>query len=163
MTHFETRSGKQDLRFKADWRPLAEQKADRPFTTPQVLWLGEFSADNRTLVSCANEFVYVWDVETGKLRRKIRRSHKWGSYLAVSPDGKTLATSDYRSADDYGTNAIRVYDLDTGEELLSLDPGDDRAVVLAFSPDGAKLFSGFHRGSATVWDIRRPKSVPGTN
>ena len=26
--------------------------------------------------------------------------------------------------------------------------------VMAFSPDGTKLFTGFHRGSAIVWDVR---------
>jgi WD40 repeat protein len=155
-------TGREQRRFKADWRPLEQQKADRPFTTPQVLWLGAFSADNRTLVTSCAEFAYAWDVDTGKLRRKIRRTHKWGCYLALAPDGKTLATSDQRSADDYGVDTIRLYDLDTGEQVLTLEPGDNRAGVLAFSPDGTKLFTGFHRGSAIVWDVQRGERGPAT-
>lgn len=35
-----------------------------------------------------------------------------------------------------------------------------RAVVREFAPDGAKRFTGFHRGSGTVCDGRRGEGVP---
>ena len=161
VIHFDAVTGKEERRLKADWRPLEQQKADRPFTTPQVLWLGAFSPDNRTLVSSAHEFAFVWDVDAGKVRHKIRRSHKWGSYLAISPDGKTLATADHLSADDYGSDTIRLYDLDTGDPVLTLEPNDNRAVVMTFSPDSGKLFTAFHRGSAMIWDARRGQRESG--
>ena len=31
--------------------------------------------------------------------------------------------------------------------------------ALTFSPDGSKLFSGFYRGSAIVWEVRREGSA----
>ncbi len=34
-------------------------------------------------------------------------------------------------------------------------PGGDRGNVLTFSPDGTKLFTGFYRGTAIVWDVCR--------
>jgi WD40 repeat protein len=154
VAHFDARTGRELARFRADWRPAPEQKADPPMRLPQVLWLGTFSADNRTLVTSCADYVYVWDVETGKMHNKIHRTHKWGTYLALAPDGKTLATSDERSADDYGSDTIRLYDIETGRELLTLDPPDNRAVVMAFSPDGTKLFTAFQRGSGMVWDVR---------
>jgi WD40 repeat protein len=46
--------------------------------------------------------------------------------------------------------------------VLTLDPIDDRASVLVFSPDGTKLFTGFHRGSAIIWDVRRGKRASDT-
>jgi WD40 repeat protein len=49
---------------------------------------------------------------------------------------------------------IRLYDVESGEQVLTLEPGGDRGKVLAFSPDGTKLFSGFFRGTAMVWDVR---------
>jgi WD40 repeat protein/beta-lactamase regulating signal transducer with metallopeptidase domain len=154
VAHFESRTGRELGRFRADWRPAPVQKADPPMRLPQVLWLGTFSADNRTLVTSCADHVYVWDVETGKMRTKIHRAHKWGTYLALAPDGKTLATCDERSADDYGSDTIRLYDIETGHELLTLDPPDNRAVVMTFSPDGKKLFTAFQRGSGMVWDVR---------
>ncbi len=77
------------------------------------------------------------------------------AFLGLAPDGKTLATSECQTHGDLGEDKIRLYDLDTGEQVLTLEPVDDQANVLAFSPDGTKLFSGFHRGSAIVWDVRR--------
>lgn len=47
--------------------------------------------------------------------------------------------------------------------MLTLESPDDRAVVLAFSPDGTRLFAGFQRGSAIVWDVRRGPGAPGAN
>jgi len=44
---------------------------------------------------------------------------------------------------------------ETGEQILTLEPGDDRASVMVFSPDGDRLFTGFGRGSGIVWDVRR--------
>jgi WD40 repeat protein len=153
VIRFDALTGKELRRFAADWRPPGERPV-RPGVITELLWLGAFSLEGRTLVSSHAEFIYVWDVKTGKLRRTIRRTHKWGSCLALAPDGKTLATSDHRSADDYGSDTIRLYNLETGDQMLTLEPPDNRAVVLAFSPDGTKLFTGFHRGSGLVWDVR---------
>jgi WD40 repeat protein len=55
---------------------------------------------------------------------------------------------------------IRLYDIETGEQILTLEPGDGRASVMAFSPDGKRLLTGFGRGSGIVWDDRR---VDGTS
>ncbi|MGO9468063.1 MAG: hypothetical protein ACLQIB_05060 [Isosphaeraceae bacterium] len=97
---------------------------------------------------------HVWDVDTGKLRRSIRHLHGPECFMGLSPNGKTLAISDRLYVGEHGEDTIRLYDLETGNQVLALEPRDDRAVVLAFSPDGTKLFSGFHRGSAMVWDVR---------
>ena len=75
--------------------------------------------------------------------------------LALAPDGKTVATTDVRSDEDFGEDTIRLYDVETGDPVLTLEPADDRADVLAFSPDGTRLLTGSERGSAIVWDVRR--------
>lgn len=45
------------------------------------------------------------------------------------------------------------YELDRGQNSLK----DNRANVLSFSPDGTKLLTGFRKGSAMIWDVRREK------
>jgi len=75
--------------------------------------------------------------------------------LALAPDGKTVAATDVRSDENFGEDEIRLYDVETGDPVLTLDPADDRAEVLAFSPDGTRLLTGSERGSAIVWDVRR--------
>jgi len=89
------------------------------------------------------------------LRRKFQHPHQHGCRLRLAPDGRTLATSDIRYGGDLGEDTIRLYDIETGAPILTLDPGDRRASVMAFSPDGTRLFTGFGQGSAIVWGVRR--------
>ncbi len=67
--------------------------------------------------------------------------------IAVSPDGKLLATADSHSQ-------IRLWCLADGQQLLSWDgqcPGWTRA--LAFSPDGKTLISGSDDKAVKLWDV----------
>ncbi len=153
VMQFDGRTGTVERRFLAEWRTALQQRARRP-RRPD-LWEGVFSPDGNTLVTSAAEYVYIWDVESAKLRRKIRHPHDHGCRLAIAPDGNTIATADLQYAGDYGVDTVRLYDIESGEEILQLHPGDNRAVVLRFSPDGTKLFTGFARGSAAIWDVRR--------
>jgi hypothetical protein len=47
----------------------------------------------------------------------------------------------------------------SGEPELIFEPVDERANLLAFSRDGTKLFTGFWRGSAIVWGVRRGQAT----
>jgi WD40 repeat protein len=67
--------------------------------------------------------------------------------LAFHPDGSRLATG----AED-GT--IKLWDVATGEEFLTLRGQDFGIVSLAFSPDGRRLVSGSQDWTARVWDAR---------
>jgi len=159
---YDALTGKGQRLFVADARPPEERKPVRPGGVLQLLWLGAFSDDGRTLVSYDEQMIHVWDVDTGKLRRSIRHPHGPECFMGLSPDGKTLAISDRLYVGEHGEDTIRLYDLERGDQVLALEPRDDRAVVLAFSPDGTKLFSGFHRGSAMVWDVRPGERRSGT-
>ncbi len=158
VIRFNALTGHEQRRFLAEWRTPEQQKAKRP-REPDI-WEATFSADGRTLVSSHMEWVYVWDVESGTMRRKIQHPHQHGCKLTLGPDGRTLATSDIRYGDDMGDDTIRLFDIETGEQILTLEPGDGRASVIAFSPDGMRLFTGLGQGSGIVWDVRRGQGTP---
>lgn len=63
--------------------------------------------------------------------------------LAVSPDGKLLATS----SDD---NVVRVWDLRSERQLASMEHGD-RVFDVAFSPDGEQVATASADQEAHVW------------
>jgi WD40 repeat protein len=138
------------IRFNA----LTGQEQQR-FLADEGCLTGSFSADGRTMALSFDGRIGVWDVAAGTLRQRIPYPHASGAVLAVAPDGKTFAASDVPDDDDFGDDMIRLYDVETGKLVRTLNPGDDRARVLAFSPDGTKLLSGFNGGSLIVWDVRR--------
>jgi WD40 repeat protein len=150
-------TGREDRRFLADGRSPAQQKGGRPEDT--AISAAAFSADGRTMAASSGGCVCVWDVAAGSLRRRIPYPHARDCVLALAPDGKTVATSDAPNERDFGEDQIRLYDVETGEPMLTLEPENDRAHLLAFSPDGTKLLAGFQRGSVLVWDVRQGAST----
>ncbi|MDX2243106.1 MAG: WD40 repeat domain-containing protein [Leptolyngbyaceae cyanobacterium bins.302] len=85
------------------------------------------------LVSSNRVAIDVWNLTTGQRLRSLNGHTQWVSTLAISPNGRTLASG---SLD--GT--INLWDLETGELQATLFA--DQVTVLAFSPDGTTLASG---------------------
>ncbi len=157
VVRFNALTGREQRRFLADGRTPDKRGAARSMSAD--MFTAAFSSDGRTMVSSSGESVCVWDVDAGTLRRRIRQSGTDACYLALAPDGKTVATSELTYAGKIGDDRIRLYDVDSGEPVLTLEPADDRAHVLAFSPDGTKLLTGLSRGSLIVWDVRRGQAA----
>ena len=150
-------TGHEQRRFQADSRTPQQQKAGPPH--PRSLKAATFSSDGRTMVSSEREWLCVWDVRSGTLRRKFRQPRRAGCNITLAPDGRTLATCRLMySAYEPGPDLVRLYDIETGEQILSLEPTDGRACVMAFSPDGTRLFTGTGRGTGIVWDVRRGRT-----
>ncbi|MFN0196372.1 MAG: WD40 repeat domain-containing protein [Planctomycetaceae bacterium] len=151
---FDGTNGNEIRRFIADSRTSAQIQANPP--RGPILRNSAFTADGHTLISSSDEHVIVWDVDAGTLRRQFRHQLVTGyCVIAISPDGKVCAISDLSRSGGSKGDIIRLYDINTGELLMTVEPEDNRACVLSFSPDGTKLFTGYHRGSATIWDVRR--------
>ena len=106
------------------------------------------SPDGKTLASTDHDDIRLWDAATGEERRTIETTESVAS-LAFSPDGETLA-----SGADYPTGAIRLWDVETGTEKLSITEDLDKVEYLAYSFDGATIASagGFFDTNIYLWD-----------
>jgi len=108
----------------------------------------QFLSDG-TLVTESNGIVQWWDLDTrqeaGRLRPSAPNATLW---IAVSPDGGRIATSDT-------DNAVRLWDTATGQQVGDPMTTDCDALTteLAFSPDGATLAAGDSCGTTTLWDV----------
>jgi WD40 repeat protein len=95
-----------------------------------------FSADGTRLFALEPGRVAELDAATGKRLRTFSGPPNQGT-LALSPDGKVLAVAG---------NAVRLWDLTTGKELLTQDRHGD-FINMRFAPDGKTLMTN-HLGPA---------------
>ena len=86
-------------------------------------------------------FFRIWDVESGKELHKFTELQGGSGSADFSPDGKKLVT--------VVNSIVRIRDVATGEELLSLT-GAESGVV--FSPDGKKMVAAGKGHTVIIWD-----------
>ena len=116
-----------------------------------------FSPDGRILASLSGDkTVRLWDVQTGTEMAVLRGHENWVTSVAFSPDGRLLATGSCAQKKDwwYCTQGeIRLWKLQTGEEVAVLRAHKDAVKSVAFSPDGRLLASGSYDRTIILWAV----------
>ncbi|MGW6374482.1 nSTAND1 domain-containing NTPase [Rhodococcus sp. NPDC055112] len=142
---------------------LWETNTQKPLNTPDtgdpsaVLDLA-FMIDDRRIVSATYDGdVQWWDADKGRPDSEPARNLAGGTVLclAVSPDGRWLATCSRDVATGNMDNNIRLWDLSTPEYDQVGEGMGDRIQSLAFSPDSDRIVSGSTDGTVQVWDTER--------
>ena len=116
-----------------------------------------FSPDSRKLIG-ANDFhtVKIWDIAEKKLLATLQGEDGDGrgiaAKLAISPDGKYLASTE-------ASTAIHLWNFETLRRRSLLRGHLFQIVLLAFSPHGQILASGDSKGNVIVWDIETKKQI----
>ena len=107
-----------------------------------------FSPDGRSIVTSTGLTATLWDVETGRVLRKLDVIGEYGvTSFAISPDGRMIATG----SDHKGT--VRIWDTATERELKVLEGPGSRVFRTAFSPDARFLATASADGIARLWDV----------
>jgi WD40 repeat protein/serine/threonine protein kinase len=78
--------------------------------------------------------------------------------VSFSPDGKRLACAVFDHNDEAAPGEVRVFDVETGEELMSLPGHTAAAFDVQFSPDGERLASCGAK-TVTIWNARTGEEI----
>ena len=114
----------------------------------------EVSSDGKRLASCSNKdrTVWLWDVTT---RMPLKRLN--GGRIAISPDGRLLATCDGATAD----LKMAVWSAESGEPLGRIPDRDAGAFVdVIFHPDGVKILGVTENGTMRTWGLLQNDDDP---
>jgi WD40 repeat protein len=134
-----------------------------------VVFAVAFHPDGKTLYSVSHDGTFRhWDLASGKEIRRLTEAAGWYGYsLALSADGKTLATEAGTGAgfspDNYQAK-VRLFDTATLEERFSVALPASRAQDVAVSADGRYVAAAFAKakpedGSMRLWDAVSGKQI----
>ncbi len=136
------------------WDP-ATGKRLRESKSPNANGLTDlyYLPDGKTLVSRGGSGLRAFDAESGKMLRESEGGYRNMGHLAVSPDGKLLATSWG------GPHTFDVWDAGTLKFHRAFTGHRHQVTCLAFAPGGKTLFSGadITGDRLTEWDLATGK------
>lgn len=113
------------------------------------LYTSIFSSDGKLFVTMgADEFLNFRRVSDWNLHRKLSGTSAGVFAAAFSPDGKRIAT-----ASDVGR--IRLWNVESGEQVLAFTANNKQIVNLKFSEDGQVLMSVDINGKLQFWHSKK--------
>jgi WD40 repeat protein len=131
LRFWDTASGKEVFHFEPEQPKVAES-----------FRAAEFAPDGQTVAVCREQAIDLYERKSGKRVRTFEVKGREGTSeiisFAFSPDGKLLAAGCLEPKDE---NAIRVWEIGTGVELVRFASPGVNLNSVTFSADGKKLFS----------------------
>ncbi|HTU88541.1 MAG TPA: sigma-70 family RNA polymerase sigma factor [Gemmataceae bacterium] len=117
-----------------------------------------FAPDGKTVVICdISDTIRVHDMASGKCIRRLKHEGDKVVHIALSPDGRYLASIPWNDKRQPGEFSI--WDLRAGKELHRLNGAGNLVLTAAFSPDGKYVAVGCQHHHLLLFDLATGKEV----
>jgi WD40 repeat protein len=119
-----------------------------------------FSPDGKYALSAsADRTLRLWDVETGREVRVFEGHTGWVRAAAFSPDGRFLVSgsADYRPEKNDRDHSLRLWDVNTGQELFRFEGETQSINGAVFTPDGRFVLTAGEWRCVLLWDVEQRK------
>ena len=122
--------------------PTTAASGDRPALFRRAKLIGA-EMDGASLMACGGLRRAARERnQRGAVRRQLVRMHA----IAISADGEFLASG-------HGDGSVRLWEVDSGQELRRFQGHENGVNSVAFSPDGRRLASGSYDQTVRLWEV----------
>jgi WD40 repeat protein len=132
---------------------------------PGGVWAVALSADGKRALSSAGMIekdsqwvmgadfsILLWNLEAGKVLRKLEGHTKEVRTVVFSPDGKQALSGGWEKE-------LRLWDLQTGKEIRRFEGHAEGVRRAVFSPDGRRAISAGKDGTVRLWEVATGKEI----
>ena len=144
MTYKEPATDKNAANFSSDGHLLVLANSTNKYGANFI------SHGNREVYSENN--ITILDIITKEVKNKWQGHNNLISSVAFSPDDKKIVTASY-------DGTIKIWDVETGEELITSEKVGESLTSANFSPDGKYVISSFYDGTISIWDVETGKEI----